>query len=222
MTATPHRVRLPDPPETEDMNNYKAIHAFGNGLHLSRHFGNPDTTLVFGEAYVSPTLYSPQTQMLQPDLLIAFNVDPTLFHEQNGCVISEQGKPPDFVLEVASPSTGLYDATGKRDRYAALGIPEYWRFDESGGQRHGTALAGDSLYAGAYRPIAIEQIKEGVRQGYSAVLDLIVRWDRGRLEWHDPKTGLHITTFGDALEEADRAEARVLELEEELRRLRNL
>jgi hypothetical protein len=203
------------------MQNPIHLHDPGYQAALRRHFGTPHTTIVLGEVPVGRNLGQRQGLRV-PDLLIAFNVNPALFHEQNGYAISEQGKPPDFVLEVASPSTGLYDATGKRDRYAALGIPEYWRFDETGGQRHAAALAGDSLYAGAYRPIAIDQIEEGVQQGYSPVLDLIVRWDHGRLEWHDPKTGLHITTFGDALEEAARAEARVLELEEELRRLRNL
>ncbi len=40
------------------------------------------------------------------------------------------------------PSTGRVDVEAKRDGYAALGIPEYWRFDETG-RRHGTRLAGD-------------------------------------------------------------------------------
>ena len=34
---------------------------------------------------------------------------------------------PDFVLEIASESTSEEDSTRKRDDYAALGIPEYWR-----------------------------------------------------------------------------------------------
>ena len=70
--------------------------------------------------------------LLPPDLLIAFNVDPEAGSDRNGYVTSEQGKPPDFVLEIASPSTGPRDVTLKRDGYAALGIPEYRRFDDSG------------------------------------------------------------------------------------------
>ena len=31
-------------------------------------------------------------------------------------------------MEVASPSTAENDTGVKRDEYAALGIPEYWRF----------------------------------------------------------------------------------------------
>ena len=40
-----------------------------------------------------------------------------------------QGKPPDFVLEVASPSTSRNDETTKRNIYAGMGVPEYWRYD---------------------------------------------------------------------------------------------
>ena len=49
-----------------------------------------------------------------PDLLVAFGVDPEAYRRSNGYVISEQGKPPDFVLEVASPSTGAEDTGPKR------------------------------------------------------------------------------------------------------------
>ena len=72
----------------------------------------------------------------------------------NGYVISEQGKPPDFVLEVASESTANIDTGAKRDDYAALGIAEYWRFDETG-EYHGARLAGDRLVQGRYEPIPI-------------------------------------------------------------------
>ena len=42
--------------------------------------------------------------------------------------------------------------------YAALGIPEYWRFDETGNY-HGVRLAGDRLVNGQYQPIDIVKAK---------------------------------------------------------------
>ena len=160
--------------------------------------------------------------LLPPDLLIAFNVDPEAGGDRNGYVTSEQGKPPDFVLEIASSSTGLRDVTVKRDGYAALGIPEYWRFDDSGGQHHGAPLAGDRLVDGAYQPIPIERIDDRTHQGYSAVLDLHLRWEDGRLGWYDPATGRHIPRFRDERDRANaeqeariQAEARARELEAE-------
>ena len=78
-------------------------------------------------------------------------------------------------------------------------------------------------------------------EGYSAALNLNLRWEDGQLKWHDPDTGDHIATFESErearLKERERAdhereradlerEARLREqaraeaLEAELRRLR--
>jgi Uma2 family endonuclease len=211
-------VRLPDPPEPEDMNNYNFLHFPGNTHHLAMHLGNLDTTIMIGDAYISREPTSYRKGLFHPDMLIAFNVNPAASQDRNGYVISEQGNPPDFVMEIASPSTGRWDVTLKRAGYAALGIPEYWRFDDSGGRHHGAPLAGDRLEGGVYRPILIERIDDQIHQGYSAVLNLHLRWEQGRLGWYDPDTGRHIPTFSDERERADRAEARVRELEAELRR----
>ena len=127
-------------------------------------------------------------------------------------------------MEIASRRTGERDLEVKRPRYASLGIPEYWRFDETG-EFHGSKLTGDRLAGGGYEPILIEAVEDGVLQGYSAVLDLFIRWERGELRWHDPKTGRHIATFeqerdGRMVEHEGRlaAEARVRELEAEMAR----
>lgn len=231
MTATnPHAktpqskkpFRLPDPPERhpDDMTSFDHLSATGSVHHLIQHFGNPDTTLVAGERYmvVRPTRRLAGSRY--PDLLVAFDVDPALYKASNGYIIEDQGKPPDFVLEIASLHTGHIDVGAKRDDYAALAIPEYWRFDETGAY-HGSRLAGDRLAAGAYEPMPIEEVEDGVLQGYSAVLNLHLRWNRGQLEWHDPATGRHIATFEDERAARLQAEARARELEAELRRLRD-
>ena len=132
-------------------------------------------------------------------------------------------------MEIASRRTGGTDVEDKPAKYAALGIPEYWRFDETG-NFHGTKLAGDRLVEGRYEPIHIEDVEDGVLQGYSTVLNLLIRWEHGQLRWHDPETGQEIPTFegererANAAEEAQAqaeegrlaAEARVRELEAEL------
>ena len=71
-------------------------------------------------------------------------MNPAAYEASNGYIISEQGKPPDFVMEIASETTAETDVGEKRDEYAALGIAEYWRFDQSS-EYHGTRLAGDRL-----------------------------------------------------------------------------
>ena len=227
--------RLPDPPEREpdEMTSVKHLTVTGSAHYLVQHLGNPDTTLVSAELYISQSPGSGRSGRRRPDLLIAFDVDPEAYYRSNGYIITEQGKPPDFVLEVASESTSETDLGSKRNDYARFGIPEYWRFDETG-EYYGERLAGERLVDGEYRAIPIEQLAEDILQGHSDVLDLDIRWHDGHLEWYDPATGRHIVTLeeeraariraenrvADERSRADEAEARVRELEEELRRLR--
>ena len=234
-TTAPGRFRLPDPPERQDdekMSTVDHLHQPGNTHHLLQHLGNPNTTLVTAERYITMMperrLPSGRTRRV-PDLMVAFDVDPELYQDNNGYIVQAQGKAPDFVLEVASRSTGSEDTGPKRDDYSALGILEYWRFDKTG-EFHGARLAGDRLVDGAYQPIPIDALDDDVLQGYSAALNLILRWERGQLGWYDPRTEQHIATFESERARADTeraarvtaearaaaAEARIRELEARL------
>ena len=210
-TATEPFLPLPDPPEREpeDMTSFDHLTRNGSVHHLIQHFGNLETTIVAGERYVTREPGVPATERMAPDLLITFNADPEAYKDDNGYIISSQGKPPDFVMEIASRRTGQQDVEEKRTAYASLGIPEYWRFDETG-NFHGAMLAGDRLVHGLYEPVPIETVEESVLQGYSYVLNLFIRWERGELRWYDPETGQHILRYSDL-------QSRVRELEEELR-----
>ena len=216
------RLRLPDPPlrEPDEMTSIKHLTITGSAHYLVKHLGSPDTTLVGAELYIVQSLGSGRSGRRRPDLLIAFDVDLDAYYRSNGYIIAEQGKPPDFVLEVASESTAEIDLGAKRDDYAQFGIPEYWRFDETG-EYYGERLAGERLVAGEYHPIPIDQISEDALQGHSDVLDLDIRWHDGQLEWFDPETGRHIVTLDDERARADAAETRIRELEDEVRRLRD-
>ena len=163
------RFRLPEPPprEPDEVTAFEQIHQHGNNHHLAMHFGNPDTTLVVAERWVVPTPQFNKSQARRPDLLIAFNVSPENYRDSGGYIVSEQGKPPDFVLGIASESTADIDTGAKRDYYAMLGIPEYWRFDATG-EFHGAKLVGDQLVHDQYEPLfAIEELADGSLQGYS-------------------------------------------------------
>ena len=237
----PPKFRLPDPPEhpDEQMTNFDHIALNGTAYLLSKHFDNPETTLIAGERFLVVRPTRGVAGSMYPDLLIAFDVDPVAYKENNGYTIDEQGKPPDFVMEIASRRTGGQDIAAKRNGYAELAIPEFWRFDETG-DFHKSLLAGDRLAAdGQYEPIAIEEAADGVLQGFSHVLNLRIRWERGQLRWHDPETGRQIANLEDeraarlrmeqeAQEAISRerearlqAEARVRELEARLEGLEN-
>ena len=221
---------LPDTPprEPDEMTSFDSLHSLGNSHHIIRYLGNEQTTLVFTDKFISLNpILGPADLRRNPDLAVALNADRDAFLRSNGYIISEQGKPPDFVLEIASRSTARVDVGQKREDYALMGIPEYWRFDETG-EFHGARLAGDRLVEGRYEPIPLAELSDGVLEGYIAVLNLNIRWEHGYLGWHDPATGLHIPTFDgeraradSERERADNAEARVRELEAEIRRLQD-
>ena len=219
----PGRFRLPDIPQRDpdEVTQQKQLTITGHAHHILQHLGNFDTTLVTADRWIIVEPGTFRELARYPDLLVAFDVDPELYEASNGYIISEQGKPPDFVLEVASASTGDTDTGAKREDYARMGIPEYWRFDETG-EHHGARLAGDRLVNGRYEPMPIDRLPDGVLQGYSPALNLLLRWERGQLAWYDPATEEHIATFDTERARADAAEARVRELEDELRRLRDI
>ena len=219
ITQSSSHFELPDPPERqydERTSNFDHLTITGSAYHVSQFLGNRETTLVTANRYITTMperqLPSGQTRRV-PDLLIAFDVDRELYQANNGYIVQLQGKSPDFVLEIASVSTGSEDTGPKRDDYAALGILEYWRFDPTA-EFHGTKLAGDRLVDGMYQPIPIEQLDDDVLQGYSAALNLILRWEQGKIAWHDPATGEHIPTLESERARADQARAARLAAEE--------
>ncbi|MCY3692858.1 MAG: Uma2 family endonuclease [Chloroflexota bacterium] len=214
------RFRLPDPPQREpdEMTQYDTLFKHGDSHALAVHLGNPESTLVEADRWIVAGPEENKARARRPDLLVAFGVDPELYRASNGYVVSEQGKAPDLVLEVASESTGEADVLEKREEYAALGILEYWRFDETG-EHHGTKLAGDRLAGGRYEPLEIEVLAGGVLQGYSRALNLNLRWEEGRLVFRDPATGAPIATLEserrDRLAAEDRAETAEVHVETE-------
>ena len=117
--------RFPDPPEIPEdkMTSFDQLTPNGTAHYLSIHLGNPETTLIAGEHYLAVAPTTDMTGVRYPDLLVAFGVDPAAYKRSNAYVISEQGKPPDFVLEIVSRSSRRTDRVDKREDYAALGIP---------------------------------------------------------------------------------------------------
>ena len=224
-----NRFRLPDIPERhpDDMTSVDNLHRHGAIANIIQYLGRPETTIVSAEHYVVPGPAYVAGESRYPDLLVAFDVRPALYAASNGYIVSEQGKPPDFILEVASRHTAGDDLGAKRDYYERLQVVEYWLFD-SKGEFYGFTLRGYRLEGGRYRPIDLHEIQPGVLQGYSAMLNLYLRAEDGYLGWHDPATGEHIPTLqsqmtraaaAEAQRDAERqaraaAEARVRELEE--------
>ena len=158
--------------------------------------------LVGSDGYLCYDTRDP-SRWVRPDCVVAFGVDPAAIFARNGYVISEVGKPPDFVLEVASESTGRRDYTRKRELYAEYGVAEYWRFDRSGGEYHDGPLSGDRLANGRYEPLPLDTGADGVIRGYSPVLGLQLHWDAGQLRFYDPAAGDYLPDLAEAKVQRD-------------------
>ena len=154
----------------------------------------------------SPIYYDDEEgvqQIVRPDCYVAFDVDEEAIRRRNGYFLRDVGRSPDFALEIASESTHTEDTGRKREIYARLGISEYWRFDNTGGEFYPEPLAGELLAGGEYRPIEMQQNPEGIIWGRSPALGLDLCWYAGRLRFYDPVTGSYLHNLTEAEAEID-------------------
>ena len=134
-----------------------------------------------------------------PDVFVVFGVEDRM---RMNYKVWEEGKGPDFVLEVASPSTWREDVGRKRDIYARLGVKEYWLYDPLG-EHLKPALQGNRLVDGEYERQPLVKSLDGRLVLYSGTLGLEL-WAKGRkMRFRDPGTGLDLLSHD---EEHDRAE----------------
>ncbi len=224
-----HLTELPTPPKRPDAMKQRPHIAKADQILRSHHRNRPDV-LVSGEGYLCQQAGEARRSP-RPDCIVSFglSIPPQVIEEvANGYVISEIGKPPEFVLEAASESTAMQDYTVKREIYAGFKVMEYWRFDYIGGRLYDAPLAGDRLVNGRYEPIPVVEGADGIIRGYSAELRLELHGRFGQLRFWDPATGEYLPDLIEALEalarvaaERDQARARIHELEAELQRLQS-
>ena len=161
-----------------------------------------------------------RNRRVSPDLYVALGVDTDAIRERHGYLIWEVGKPPDFVLEIASESTANYDGAGKRDLYANIGISEYWRYDSTGGDFYGFPLLGERLVDGEYQPFEVHTNEDGDIWSYSPLLDIDIYWGDDRLDVYDPDARKIIPGGYEALESHDSLEETIATLEDARAQLR--
>ena len=124
-----------------------------------------------------------------PDCLVALDVDAQAIWRRVGYDPVQNGKPPDFVLEVASLSTRRNDMLRKRDLYRNIGVPEYWRFDPRGGRHYGQPIIGEHLVDEQYVLFPMAEYGDGIVGATSPLLNLEFRWDGHLFRVYDPATG---------------------------------
>ena len=120
-----------------------------------------------------------------PDVFVVFGVEDRM---RMRYLVWEEGKAPDFVLEVASKSTWREDLGPKREVYARLGVKEYWMYDPTG-EYFAPVLQGLRLAGSAYvRQLAVTS-PDGALTLTSETLGLELRAQGGEMRFRDPATG---------------------------------
>ena len=127
-----------------------------------------------------------------PDTFVVFGVEDRM---RMNYKVWEEGKGPDFVLEVASANTWREDVERKPGVYARLGVKEYFLFDPRS-EYLSPRLQGYRLVDGVYeRMSAVESIDRTLTLR-SRVLGLELRAKfGGEMRFHDPATGEDLLSY---------------------------
>ena len=125
---------------------------------------------------------------LAPDVFVSFGVPPG---PRSSYFVQREGKPPDVVLEFASPSTVRKDAGEKKEKYRQMGVPEYWLVDPVGGY-HDPQVQGFQLLDGEYERMAWEEGPDGLVAVWSPLLQMEVRFADGQLRFWDRKRARYL------------------------------
>ncbi len=153
---------------------------------LDHHFRERQDTLVAMEVRVYYVRGNDKV-WLQPDVQVVFGVKRG---NRSSFKVWEEGKAPDFVLEVASPSTAENDAEHKALEYASIGVREFWRLDPTGSLMS-SPLEGYLACAGSYD--AVEPVADAGPWLRSEVLGLELSSARKAgamvVVFRDPETG---------------------------------
>ena len=140
-----------------------------------------------------------------PDAFVVFGVEDRV---RMNYKVWEEGKGPDFVLEVASRSTWREDVERKPAVYAGLGVREYFLFDPLG-EYFAPRLQGYRLVEGAYeRMAAVESIDRTLTLASEVLgLELRARPD-DEMRFREPNATEDLRSHGEEAAARRTAEAR--------------
>ena len=181
---------------------------------------------------------------LSPDLLVAFGVPR---RDRGSFTVWEEGRAPDFVLEILSEGTWRKDVDEKAGLFGAMGVREYFLFDPHGRaeprlqawayrdagpkpaevpvnpSRRRRALAGRTVHIAGKRLRGIHSEALGLCLCHTDPWPPVenVRPDAGKVRWFDPVANRLLETYQESdlrqAEDARAAEARARAAEQRAR-----
>jgi len=183
-------------PMAENDKHRKQMIALLNALEFL--FIDDPRTYVTGNILVHFRDDTGEWKFLAPDVMVVKGVEKK---DRTSYVIDDEGKAPDLIIELVSPSTKVEDFGNKPVVYSGWGVKEYFLFDPtsevSSGLINGFRLKGSDY---DYAPML------GTRL-HSEVLDLDLVVKKGKLRFYNPRTGQYFLTHEES-EAARRAAER--------------
>ena len=180
--AIPEDVQYPDSDGHFLPDNPLQAHAVVNlRFALHQHFEKVQNVVLEGDMFLYYEEGNPAAS-IAPDIYVVLDHD---LGKRGVYKFWEEGKPPDFALEVISPSSKLRNSQDERALYARLGIGEYFLFQpdtEARGQR----LVGYRLWARPTRSFRPSQTARCAarrlesRSAWRARTCGCAAWQRGR------------------------------------------
>ena len=141
-----------------------------------------------------------------PDLIVVLDYD---LGDRQTYKVWEEGKPPDFSLEVISPSSDVRNRVDKQELYARIGIGEYFVFQPNP-ERAGPQLVGYALEGSGYRALGPDpELGPEAGSVRSEALGVSFRPEGSFLRVRDLRSGQHYRWHTELVTQADEdAEAR--------------
>ena len=153
---------------------------------LDHHFSDHPDVEVCPDVLI---YYEEGTQRrLAPDVFVAFRVRKG--RDRKTYNIWEEGRPPDWVLEILSASTYEQDLDpdGNQRIYCRMGVREVWLFDPKGEFTH-PRLQGLHLAGQAYRPLPEIEVPQVPQALCSPALGLQLHVRDDTLRFWNRRTG---------------------------------
>ena len=147
---------------------------------LQLHFDQVDNVVLEGDVFMYYEEGNPAAS-IAPDVFVVLEHD---LGDRGVYKLWEEGKPPDFALDVISPSSEIRNTLQKRALYARLGIGEYFLFQPDPRKR-GRRLVGYRLWGGSYEEVPADP--EGALR--STALGVSLRVEGKNLRLHSLESG---------------------------------
>ena len=173
------------------------------GMLSTRYMDDPNTLVAM--ALLLYYTEGEPADVVAPDLFVSHGVPKGRRHWYK---VWEEGKVPDFALEVSSEQSAEDNLGRNLETYARIGIPEYCVYDPKGWlhvpRLQMFRLAGGA--AGSYERVQVREAPDGALAVPSESLGLELRFEDERLRLWDPATQQYLLEHAE--EHAGRLEER--------------